>query len=225
MNEANSTHLSDLNAPEYSLPSRIKDPERLKAGRAKITEAALQLFSQKGFNNTSIEEVAEASGYTVGAVYKYVRSKHDLLFLTAEYMSVRASAMALAQVDGADPETRLRRAIEAYYRHVDRYHRAVRINYRESHNLDPDARRHLLNFYTQLRNWFIAYLSPVAEQHGQHDDRQLKLIAQNLIQLAHMWAVNHFLYADYLTLDELIESQTDLTLRQLAPGQREMPHG
>ncbi len=209
---------TDAEASEYPLPSRIKSPERLKAGRAKIVRVALELFSQQGFNNTSIEEVAAGSGYTVGAIYKYVRSKHDLLFLTAEYLTERASEVALAPVDGSSPEIRLKSAISTYFRHVDLYHRAVRISYRESQNLEPAARRYLLNFYTRLRDWLVRYLRPVAEENGPCDDRLLWLIAQNLIQLAHMWAVNHFLYSQYLTLDEVIDAQMALALRQLTPS-------
>jgi AcrR family transcriptional regulator len=44
-----------------------------------ILEAALVLFEQKGFDNTTIEQVAERAGLSVPTLYRYVKSKAELL--------------------------------------------------------------------------------------------------------------------------------------------------
>lgn len=47
----------------------------------RIRKAARTLFRQKGFDNTTIAEIAESAGVAKGTVFLYARDKHDLLFL------------------------------------------------------------------------------------------------------------------------------------------------
>lgn len=44
-----------------------------------IKDAALRLFAQKGYANTSLDEIAAVVGFTKGGVYYYFRSKEQLL--------------------------------------------------------------------------------------------------------------------------------------------------
>lgn len=45
----------------------------------KIEDAALELFAEKGFHNTSITAIAKAAGISKGLLYNYYESKEDLL--------------------------------------------------------------------------------------------------------------------------------------------------
>ncbi len=45
----------------------------------KIREAALQLFVSRGYKNTTVEQIANATGLTKGAVYFYFRSKEAIM--------------------------------------------------------------------------------------------------------------------------------------------------
>lgn len=45
----------------------------------KINAAALELFSEKGFNNTSVAEIAKKAGISKGLIYNYYKSKEDVL--------------------------------------------------------------------------------------------------------------------------------------------------
>jgi len=47
----------------------------------RIIKASLTLFTSKGFNETTMEEIAEKSEVGVGTLYNYVKSKGDLLLL------------------------------------------------------------------------------------------------------------------------------------------------
>lgn len=46
--------------------------------RAKIQGTALSLFNQEGFENVSVEEIAQAVGCSVGNIYHYFKSKDEL---------------------------------------------------------------------------------------------------------------------------------------------------
>jgi AcrR family transcriptional regulator len=45
-----------------------------------VTRAAVDLFAEQGYANTSVQQIVEAAGVTKGAMYHYFESKDDLLF-------------------------------------------------------------------------------------------------------------------------------------------------
>lgn len=50
------------------------------AVRDRVQQAAVELFAEKGYAPTSVQEVVARAGVTKGAMYHYFRSKDDLLF-------------------------------------------------------------------------------------------------------------------------------------------------
>jgi AcrR family transcriptional regulator len=46
--------------------------------RRRLLDVAVQLFAEKGFSGTAVEEIAERAGYSKGAVYSNFVSKEDL---------------------------------------------------------------------------------------------------------------------------------------------------
>jgi AcrR family transcriptional regulator len=63
-----------------SKPTHLRKRERRPAERPEeIAAAALSLFCEKGYNVTTIDEIAAAAGVTKGAVYHHFDSKEQLL--------------------------------------------------------------------------------------------------------------------------------------------------
>ncbi|MDL4841138.1 TetR/AcrR family transcriptional regulator [Aquibacillus rhizosphaerae] len=53
--------------------------------RTEIMEAAIKLFSQKGYFSTSMQEIASGCGISKGSLYKNFESKEDLLIQVFKY--------------------------------------------------------------------------------------------------------------------------------------------
>lgn len=51
----------------------------MPAGKKKVVLAALELFSKKGFDGTSTQEIAKTSGMSQATIFKYFKTKEDLL--------------------------------------------------------------------------------------------------------------------------------------------------
>jgi AcrR family transcriptional regulator len=58
--------------------------ERSEDTRRRLLEAARKVFVQRGFHATTLEQVADAAGFTKGAVYSQFESKADLFFALLE---------------------------------------------------------------------------------------------------------------------------------------------
>jgi len=83
--------------------------------RETILARAAELFAQRGYTATSMNEVADACGVSKPSLYHYVRDKHQLLAEIAEAHVARLLAL-IDEVDAAmpAPEQRLRRLIDAF---------------------------------------------------------------------------------------------------------------
>lgn len=68
-----------------------------QARRRRIQQAAREVFAEKGYTKTSIEQVARQASLSVGAIYLYFRSKEDLYISLLEE-TLEAFDAELAQI-------------------------------------------------------------------------------------------------------------------------------
>ena len=61
--------------------------------RAKIQSAALTLFNREGFENVSVEEIAQAVGCSVGNIYHYFKSKDELAIQVTQMVDEAYTAL------------------------------------------------------------------------------------------------------------------------------------
>jgi len=96
---------------EQKLPRRER--EKLRQ-RQEIIAAALDLFSERGYHNVSMHEIARKAEFAIGTLYKFFRNKEDLY-----------QALVLEQSDRFHDA--LVRAIEAPGDEIERLRNYVRI--------------------------------------------------------------------------------------------------
>ena len=68
--------------------------------RGKIIDAAWQLFYRQGYDDTTVEEIIEASGTSRGSFYHYFQGKDDLLSTLADVFDRKYEELA----ETMDPE-------------------------------------------------------------------------------------------------------------------------
>jgi AcrR family transcriptional regulator len=76
--------------------------DRQARTRDELVEAADRLFTEQGFHATSVDTVADAAGYTKGAVYSNFASKEDLFFAVYERRVDRRVEQMEATIAGAE---------------------------------------------------------------------------------------------------------------------------
>lgn len=60
-------------------------PERrMERTRSALVASARHVFATRGFEGASLDEIAEAAGYTRGAIYKHFENKEDLFFAVVD---------------------------------------------------------------------------------------------------------------------------------------------
>ncbi len=87
--------------------------------RQTIVAAALQVFSQRGYTATRLDDIGQAAGVTRGAVYWHFKSKAELYnTILSEAYAQLDTALTTAWQQAPTSTEGLRRLILAYFQHV-----------------------------------------------------------------------------------------------------------
>lgn len=82
--------------------------------RDRLTSAALDLAYRRGFDDTSLAEIAAAAGVASGSVYYYFKTKDDVGDAIVEALGSRYDALMEAWAVGASPRDRLLALVSSY---------------------------------------------------------------------------------------------------------------
>ena len=104
------------------IPTTIKNKKLVQKRREQIVLAAIELFSQKGFHQTTLRDLSERSSISYGNIYDYVGSKQDIFYLIHEYLCDIAFCRLTELLNSVrDPMERLRRMIRAEFKLMDEW--------------------------------------------------------------------------------------------------------
>lgn len=85
--------------------------------RAEVLDAAARVFHEKGYDATTIQDIADEVGIFKGSVYYYISSKEDVLFEVLEEVHQGAIKAVTEAVENAgDPLQKIRAFIETLAR-------------------------------------------------------------------------------------------------------------
>lgn len=87
---------------------------------AAFLEAARQTFSEKGYFNAKISDIAAAAGRSTGSFYNYYDNKEQLLEALLEEFSSEVVSASLKSPTG-DPADGVRAAVTAYWQTYKKY--------------------------------------------------------------------------------------------------------
>jgi AcrR family transcriptional regulator len=184
--------------------------------RQQIVDAAVDLFSRKGFEATTVGEIAAAAGISTGLIYHYARTKEDVLFLVLLTVldSYRTELPpAMARFD--DPVGRLVAGVRAYCGIIDRRMDATVLAYRATKNL-ARAHRELIKQAEIDSNTFIEDCIRDGIAQGLFREVDPVLAAYQFVSFAHNWALKSWRLGAKMKLEQYVQSGLDLLIRGVA---------
>src|SRR5450432_3550709 len=124
---------------------------------AEVFRTAAEVILQKGYDATSVSDIAGALGITKAGLYHYIHGKTQLLFDIMQYgLDQLDREVAQPAKEISDAETRLRFMIAMHARIVTRGHGAVTILVDEARALTPAQNRKIKlrkrGYFDFLRN-------------------------------------------------------------------------
>lgn len=124
---------------------------RVKSGfqKAKMLKTARRLFWEKGYNATSMREIAIAYGCRAANIYNFFSDKEEILFevLREEMVQIIHPIKHLEEDDGSSPLEQLRFVIESHLKVTLSYRRSSGLLFDVAlDSLSPDKRKIIIDF-------------------------------------------------------------------------------
>lgn len=154
--------------------------------RQELIDAAARIFQDKGYEATSIQDVADALGILKGSVYYYIDSKEDLLFAAIQevHESALANTAKIKQLD-EDPLTLIRLFIESHVKHVSDNLVKATVFFHDFRSLDRE--RH--DYIVKERDSYDLFLRDLISR-GQRNGSICKDIDPKIATLALLGMMN-----------------------------------
>lgn len=204
------------------LKRRVVKPTEQR--RAEILEAALGLFSSKGFHDTTMDEVANAAGVAKGTIYLYFQSKeHLLLALKRDFMQGLTDAVANIVADAIErleggQSTDYRDIIDDIFHSVVDYHtsrrEAVEVVVRQSPS--PD----LVNEALELERDYLGLVASAFRtgmEYGLVHTEDPEMTAHLITAAIRDNIATCLCYGEPADLDRLVEASKQMLYKALAP--------
>jgi TetR/AcrR family transcriptional repressor of mexJK operon len=115
----------DLLARQHFPPPPQQERSRRK--RDALLQSALALFAERGYEQTSIEDIAHHAGVAVGGFYQHFASKRQVLLVLMDRLLQEASMLTLEAKSAALPDIRdgiarlLRQALQVDWAYAGAY--------------------------------------------------------------------------------------------------------
>jgi AcrR family transcriptional regulator len=122
-----------------------------------ILDAAVEVFSRRGYHQANVDEIAEVAGISKPMVYAYLGAKEDL-FIACLHREGARLMEAIAAAAGPDlgPDEQLWRGLRAFFSFVAAHRDGWSVLYRQARGQEPFAsvlgrmRAHLASTVTNL---------------------------------------------------------------------------
>jgi AcrR family transcriptional regulator len=208
-------HNSAPEMPAQRAVSVVPDPRR-----AAMYRTAAQMFRDRGFDATSVSDIARALGFTKAGLYHHFESKEALLFEIMMFGLDKVRDEVIVPVRAIrDPEERLRQLIVRHARITTRGQGAVAHLGDEIRALPPPARK-------QIEHRMRVYFDLIRDTLGELDDAgRLRALDRTVATFSLigmiLWLPRWFRQDGRLTQEAVAESIANLALGGLVRRPRQ----
>jgi AcrR family transcriptional regulator len=195
--------------------SSVKDNGLIEKRQNQIIKAAIALFKEKGFHKTTTREIAQKSGFSIGTLYEYIRTKEEILFLVCDSIYEQVHQRLESTIDFKQPSIEsLKTVIELYFRLIDEIQDEVVIMYQEVKSLEEEAQKYVLEKerdMISMLKWVIVSCVP-----SKITAKDAELLANNVFIQGQMWGFRRWALHKQFTLEEYIDKQIFYLMQAMA---------
>ena len=167
------------------LPAHPRQTRSLEK-RRKFLEAGRVLFGRKGYDATSIEEIAAHAGAASGAFYIYFHSKRQLLLVLMDELLQRLDSLDLRPKGGPDVRIGLRTFLAEAFRTDVRYFGVVRA-WQEAALADPQLGQMQAAIVRWTETRILRVFQLLQKHPSARPDRDLRTFARMMDR--HFWSL------------------------------------
>lgn len=176
--------------------------------RLNILKAAAKLFSEKGYHDATIEEIARELKYTKGSIYYYISSKQDLLFQCHELaMNLLLDNIYKIRNMALPPDLMLKEVIKGHIETLMSEFNLVTVMLVSDYELEEEYARIIISKRDEYENIIAGIIRDGVEK-AIFRDVPVKVVI-NLMMGAANWIGRWFRPEGPMTLQEISQFYAD----------------
>jgi AcrR family transcriptional regulator len=155
-----------------------------------ILEVAARLFAEKGFEATTVRQIADAADLTSGSLFHHYVSKREMLVKVVEEGTLRTQrTVAERLADLTDPEQRLRELVATHLAslHQDTWRPFMIVSATEWLSLTPEERAPIVATRDAYEQTWREVLADAAEAGLVRDDPLVRLFLLGALNWTLFW--------------------------------------
>jgi AcrR family transcriptional regulator len=205
-------------ATPRTLRRAVSDEDK-EQRRQDILAAALEVFSAKGYHETTMADIARGTGLSYGVVYWYFESKDDLFqeLMTLEEQTLRDRiSVAVVEAGQSNVGALLRTVVRTIFEYFEEHPASTRLLFRDTPAFGDRFERHLSDMFSR----FIADLEALvvdAQQRGYLRDAPPRMVAYSCAALTSQIALRRQRSDEGLSAADAADFTVGLLLDGLRP--------
>lgn len=170
--------------------------------REQIVNAAVRLFSERGYFQTTIEDVANAVPISKGLIYRYFKDKNDLLYFALRYVLEKFELDEIQQLlEKSGPLYALIRLLNRHCELSRTHTPEVLLAYKSTKDLFPEQRRYIKILESKTAR-IIQQCLEACIHNGLMMRVNTDIMAYQFILFGHSWALKNWAFRDRYSPDE-----------------------
>ena len=189
---------------------------RSAARRRHLTSVATQLIQERGFESVSMNELSQAAGMSVGGLYRYIKTKTDVLVMACEdiYGDLRERLVDATQAH-TSAEEGLAAAVSVYFESCLDFSDRILLMYREYRHLPADAQQRYMSQERAIADVFADLLRR-GVRHEEFEPMDHLLLAHDIVLMGHLPALKGWALRGR-DRRQLVSNQVDIALKLVSP--------
>ena len=170
--------------------------------REQIVNAAVRLFSERGYFQTTIEDVASAVPISKGLIYRYFKDKNDLLYFALRYVLEKFEFEEIQQLlEKSGPLYTLIRLLNQHCEMARTHTLEVLLAYKSTKDLFPEQRRYIKVLESKTAR-VIQQCLEACIHNGLMTRINTDIMAYQFIMYGHSWALKNWAFRDRYSPEE-----------------------
>lgn len=184
-----------------------------KSRKSEILDAALALFVEKGFHETTIQDIADGAGLTKGGIYHYLKSKDEILFsLHDRFIYEGLARLQHIEKELLAPKEKLIKLLKAHLEIIHEYKDDITFFFKEFDKLPEEKFEIVKKKRDEYENIFINALEE-GRVEGVFD------VENSRIAIFYILGASNFMYQWYDPNGEMnLDKLADIYLKIITKG-------
>jgi len=210
--------------PRQRVRSLSKNRSLVRQQRQHIVETAFEVFAERGYEKTTVREIAAKAGMTPGNIYRYLGSKDDILHLLCQRSYDNTLRITNAFNTNLAKDMSILEALKGsiinYLQMSDRQSNAFIFFDRNVQSLSEPDRTVVRDTWIGLVSFFEKLIRKGVRR-GEFKVKYPALLAHNIASLGHEWALRKWYLSRHYTLKEFSDKQIEMIVNILLIKQNE----